>query len=264
MEESSSVSTATKYTDSPYRRIPKELLLEYTANGKMKLYDMWFDESNKPVVEWTKDYVDEYIQRFTPDNVRKDLQGKTTYGNPCCVWLLDSFEKYDIRDKRVAVVGSLHPWIEAMLINMGNKVTTIEYNVHETHYGDTLSCKDYFEYFENFQDEPFDAIVTYSSVEHSGLGRYGDPLDPNGDLKTMEVIYNNMKPGGILVWGAPVGQDMLVWNSHRIYGEHRLSLIFEKFSIVDYFGPYNLDTLIKDMPVSKESFLQPVIVAKKP
>ena len=25
---------------------------------------------------------------------------------------------------------------------------------------------------------PFDAVVTFSSVEHSGLGRYGDGLNP--------------------------------------------------------------------------------------
>jgi len=158
----------------------------------------------------------------------------------------------------------LHPWIEAMLINMGNKVTTIEYNVHETHYGDTLSCKDYFEYFENFQDEPFDAIVTYSSVEHSGLGRYGDPLDPNGDLKTMEVIYNNMKPGGILVWGAPVGQDMLVWNSHRIYGKHRLPLIFDKFNNkAKCFCSVSLDIVMNKIKSTKDNYIQPVLVTTK-
>ena len=28
----------------------------------------------------------------------------------------------------------------------------------------------------------FDVVVTYSSIEHSGMGRYGDPLNPWGDL----------------------------------------------------------------------------------
>jgi hypothetical protein len=28
----------------------------------------------------------------------------------------------------------------------------------------------------------FDAIVTFSSIEHSGLGRYGDALNPWGDI----------------------------------------------------------------------------------
>ena len=28
----------------------------------------------------------------------------------------------------------------------------------------------------------FDVVVTFSSIEHSGMGRYGDPLNPWGDL----------------------------------------------------------------------------------
>ena len=28
----------------------------------------------------------------------------------------------------------------------------------------------------------FDAISSYSSIEHDGLGRYGDPINPNGDF----------------------------------------------------------------------------------
>ena len=31
-------------------------------------------------------------------------------------------------------------------------------------------------------ESQFDVVFTYSSVEHSGLGRYGDPLNPAGDL----------------------------------------------------------------------------------
>jgi hypothetical protein len=30
--------------------------------------------------------------------------------------------------------------------------------------------------------EKFDAVVSFSSIEHSGLGRYGDGLNPWADL----------------------------------------------------------------------------------
>ena len=99
--------------------------------------------------------------------------------------------EYNIKGKYVAVVGSTSPWIEAMLINLKNNVTTIEYNVPENKY-ENLQCKDYFNYFKN-NKETYDAVVTYSSIEHSGLGRYGDPLDPNGDIDTMKTIHNNLE-----------------------------------------------------------------------
>ena len=42
----------------------------------------------------------------------------------------------------------------------------------------------------------FDAMITYSSLEHSGLGRYGDSLNPWGDLITMAKAWCLLKPKG--------------------------------------------------------------------
>ena len=41
------------------------------------------------------------------------------------------------------------------------------------------------EFHKRYQDGnlgQFEAVFTYSSVEHSGLGRYGDSLNPWGDI----------------------------------------------------------------------------------
>lgn len=40
-----------------------------------------------------------------------------------------------------------------------------------------------------------DFAASYSSWEHDGLGRYGDPLDPWGDLKAMQRASCYVKPG---------------------------------------------------------------------
>jgi len=42
-------------------------------------------------------------------------------------------------------------------------------------------------------------IVSYSSIEHDGLGRYGDPLNPFGDLEAMKVFWSLLRVGGILL-----------------------------------------------------------------
>ena len=41
-----------------------------------------------------------------------------------------------------------------------------------------------------------DFVVTYSSLEHSGLGRYGDKLNPAADLEAMAQAWCMLKPGG--------------------------------------------------------------------
>ena len=75
----------------------------------------------------------------------------------------------------------------------------------------------------------------------------------------MESIYNNLKYNGLLIWGAPVGNDALVWNLHRIYGKTRLPLIFNKFNEIEWVGN-NKDELL-NIPVC--NFIQPIVILEK-
>ena len=60
----------------------------------------------------------------------------------------------------------------------------------------------------------FDAIVTFSSIEHSGLGRYGDALNPWGDILTIARAWCVTKTGGQLVLGTMYGEDQIHFNAH--------------------------------------------------
>uniref|UniRef100_A0AC34FMD7 DUF268 domain-containing protein n=1 Tax=Panagrolaimus sp. ES5 TaxID=591445 RepID=A0AC34FMD7_9BILA len=73
----------------------------------------------------------------------------------------------------------------------------------------------------------FDFAVSFSSIEHSGLGRFGDPLDPIGDIREMNKVRCLLKNGGLFFIGVPVGQDSIAYNAHRIYGRMRLAMMFE-------------------------------------
>jgi hypothetical protein len=247
------------YNHSPYKTIPKKLIDRYTSNGKIPIYDRWFDGSKRSGVTWTNKSIDILVSRLTPLNIKSNREGCTSYGHSVTHSLLKSFEKYNIKGMNVAVIGSETPWIEAILINLGNKITTIEYNVPECNY-DKITCKDYFSSFTKTENL-YDCIVTFSSIEHSGLGRYGDPLDPEGDIKTMLDIHKNLKRDGILIWGAPVGCDALVWNAHRIYGKIRLPLLFNKFKEVEWIDSDK--DKIMNIDVKRGGTNQPVVVLIK-
>ena len=45
----------------------------------------------------------------------------------------------------------------------------------------------------------FDLTVSYSGIEHDGLGRYGDPINPEGDISAMREMWLLTRPGGILL-----------------------------------------------------------------
>lgn len=47
--------------------------------------------------------------------------------------------------------------------------------------------------------------------------RYGDPLDPEGDLKAMRTAKCMLREGGLLLVSVPVGTDLIVYNLHRRY-----------------------------------------------
>lgn len=90
-----------------------------------------------------------------------------------------------------------------------------------------------------FADNSIKSISCMHTVEHIGLGRYGDPIDPNGDLKATNELKRVLAPGGSLLFVVPVGQPKIQYNAHRIYSYQM---------ILDYFKELKLEefSLIKE------------------
>jgi len=246
------------------RFIPEDMKNEFTLNGQIPIYD-WYINGVVPIntVNWSNTYLESFITRFALENVRNGKTGGETYGGAAKLHL-QAFEKYidSIKGKKVAVIGSETPWIEAILVNCGAKtVTTVEYNVPICN-NDLIKTISYSDFCSS--SEKYDAIVSYSSIEHSGLGRYGDSLNPRGDIETMEQIYRSLNEGGVCFVGFPVGKDYLVWNAHRIYGTIRLKLIYlDKFKELEWIGcdKNYINTCPK--PTGNPAFIQPVIILQK-
>ena len=88
-----------------------------------------------------------------------------------------------------------------------------------------------------FPDNNFDVIIAVSALEHVGLGAYGDPVYPNGDVNALGEIARILSPGGYLLVTVPYAHIYSVtWQ--RIYDWKTLeSLINGLFIIVkaDFF-----------------------------
>lgn len=258
----------------PQKNIPNNLKCEYTLNNKIPIYDCYLEDTLQNINIWENSLIEKLLFNFTPEKIRKEKhrfydiwkRGEPYAehrkpGGPCKLYT-QAFDKYSIKDKKIAIIGSTSPWLECISLNFGAKsVTTVEYIVPQVNYPN-LKAISYYEDFKN-SNKKYDAILSFSSIEHSGLGRYGDNLDPNGDIKTLEDIYNNLEDNGLLYLGIPIGPDALVWNAHRIYGNIRLPYLFKKFEILEWFGCTFEDCL--KLPKGKDwkSNYQPVIVLKK-
>ncbi len=79
--------------------------------------------------------------------------------------------------------------------------------------------------------QSFDLILNCSTIEHLGLGRYGDRVDPDADLKGMSRLHDLLKPTGIMLLTTPVGIDTVYSPLHRIYGHARLPRLLGHFSV---------------------------------
>ena len=79
-----------------------------------------------------------------------------------------------------------------------------------------------------------DWVVCYSSMEHSGLGRYGDALSPDADREALAQAWCFLKPGGHLLLGLPLSckaDGYVEFNAHRVYGYKRLAYVTEGFEL---------------------------------
>ena len=62
-----------------------------------------------------------------------------------------------------------------------------------------------------------DSLSCLHTIEHFGLGRYGDELDPNGHLKGLDQLKRMVAPGGLLYLSTPIGPERIEFNAHRIF-----------------------------------------------
>ena len=240
---------------SPCAEIPSFLYDAFTKFGRIPVGYRVLDESytsSNPIV-FTKEWVGNLIHSANNRN--------TYYYGPTDHYLYQAIEKYlpYIKNKEVAILGSRLPWYEAIIISFGGRPTTIEYNKLVSQ-DIRLKVMTVDEYDKN--PKKFDALVSISSFEHDGLGRYGDPINPDGDLKAMEKCKSMLKEGGLLFLAVPVGKDLLMWNVHRIYGEIRLQLLLEGWEIVDSFGFNETDLQSSKGGLDGSDQHQPIFVLK--
>jgi hypothetical protein len=67
-----------------------------------------------------------------------------------------------------------------------------------------------------------DSLSCLHTIEHFGLGRYGDALDPDGYLKGLEQLAKLVRPGGTFYLSTLVGRERIEFNAHRVYSPRTL------------------------------------------
>ena len=94
----------------------------------------------------------------------------------------------------------------------------------------------------HFHDNSLQSLSCMHTIEHIGLGRYGDPIDPEGDLKAINELKRVLAPGGNLLFVVPIGKEAKIqFNAHRIYTYNQILSYFNDLDLIEF-------SLIADNP----------------
>lgn len=86
-----------------------------------------------------------------------------------------------------------------------------------------------------FKDDELTSLSCLHTIEHIGLGRYGDPIDPDGDLRAIRELSRVVAPGGNLLIAVPMGEKMRIqFNAHRIYDYTHFVSYFPGFRLQNF------------------------------
>ena len=86
-----------------------------------------------------------------------------------------------------------------------------------------------------FDDNSIESLSCMHVIEHIGCGRYGDPLDVDGDLKAISELKRVVVIGGYLLFVVPIGGvAKVMFNAHRIYNYEQIRSYFQGFELLEF------------------------------
>jgi len=102
-----------------------------------------------------------------------------------------------------------------------------------------------------YRDNEISSLSCLHVVEHVGLGRYGDKLDPEGSKKACKELQRVLAPGGDLLFSGPIGKSRICFNAHRIHSTAQIIGYFNELQLVELSGITDSGDFLENINVTK-------------
>jgi hypothetical protein len=76
-----------------------------------------------------------------------------------------------------------------------------------------------------------DSLSCLHAIEHFGLGRYGDPVDPLGYQRGIENLSKLLQPGGRLYLSTPIGIERVEFNANWVFDPNTILIVANTFGL---------------------------------
>ena len=131
-------------------------------------------------------------------------------------------------------IGSRVDGFIAHLLAADIKVNVIDIRPFPAEVDNLYTIVDDATTLNQFEENSIDSMSALCSLEHFGLGRYGDPINPEACFMCFEQIQRKMKPGGNLFLSLPVGRERVEFNAHRVFYAETVKECFSKMQLLEF------------------------------
>jgi hypothetical protein len=101
-----------------------------------------------------------------------------------------------------------------------------------------------------------DSLSCLHTIEHFGLGRYGDSLHPYGYIDGIKNMSKLLKNGGIFYLSTPIGEERVEFNANRVFNPNTIincakkcNLSLVELSVINSKGDLKLN-----LPLEAETY----------
>lgn len=186
-----------------------------------------------------------YNNSFFQEDMKKYEQQMFAYADTRSNFQIDKQNLYPIINEKYSAAGSVHNyfwqdlWAARLIIRSGVKehfdigsrldgfiahllaadidVTMIDVREFPNEVEKLHTIVDDATLLKQIPDNSIESMSALCSLEHFGLGRYGDAVDPEACFKCFEQIQRKLKQGGKLYISVPIGKERVEFNAHRVF-----------------------------------------------
>jgi len=139
-----------------------------------------------------------------------------------------SNELYDLKPRNILDIGSHLSWLYG--VGSYYDIETLDVRDKET----LLRAERFFKSpVENlpFEDNSKECVTSICSLEHFGLGAYGDPVSVDGDSMALRQIARVLKFGGHYIFTTTMNREhsYVEFNARRVYSYGKLRELAVEF-----------------------------------
>lgn len=153
---------------------------------------------------------------------------------------------YDIGSRLDGFIAHCLPFCEIVMLDI--RPLTIQ--IQNLQFQQT-NCMD----MNQIHDGSIQSLSSFHAIEHFGLGRYGDPIDPLGHQKAIAEMKRIVCEGGGILFSVPIGVQRIEFNGHRIFDPTEVIRLFEGFELVEFSAIDDNDAFHENVAVESYRML---------